>query len=226
MKKTFLIKFGILVTTVAWAVVGQAQNLESKWYFRADLGASLVNDTDLEEFLDLDTSGVELDFDPGLQLGVAGGYRITPWLAVEIESGVLFNSMDGVNGESVEASLTQVPFMGNLVVQCNNFERWVPFLGVGAGGVSSILDIDERISTGIGTLRIEGNEADVVFAYHAFAGFRYEFNERMGVGLIYRFMGTQGPSWDVENDDVGGDLEIAFDDVYTHSISAMFQLQF
>jgi opacity protein-like surface antigen len=73
---------------------------------------------------------------------------------------------------------------------------------------------------------VEGNDADLVFAYQAFAGVRYEFNDRMGVGAVYRFMGAQGASWDVENEDVGDDLEIALDDVFTHSISALFHLHF
>jgi opacity protein-like surface antigen len=227
MKMPAFLKLGTVIAGVAFGLAMQAQNADSKWYFRTDLGASLPMETDLEEFLDLDPAGeAEIEFDAGMRLGVAGGYRITPWLALELESGVLFNSINDTDGDSVDASLTQVPFMGNLVVQCNNFNRWVPFIGVGAGGVSSVLDIDERIDTGAGILLVKGTDADVVFAYQAFAGVRYELNDRMGVGLVYRFMGAQGASWDVENDGAGEDLEIAFDDVFTHSISALFHLYF
>jgi opacity protein-like surface antigen len=218
-------KVGLMLVGAAFCFAAQAQNLDGKWYFRGDLGTSLAMETDVDEFLG-PVSGVEVDFDPGLRLGVAGGYRITPWLAVELESGVLFNSVNEVGGRSIDASLTQVPFMGNVVVQCNNFNRWVPFVGIGAGGVSSILDIDEQVEVGEGTLFVDGNEADIVFAYHAFGGVRYEFNDRMGVGLVYRFMGTQGPSWDVESRFLGDDLKIALDDVFTHSISVLFQLHF
>lgn len=227
MKMPALVKLGTMIAAMAFGLAVQAQNLDSRWYFRTDLGVSLPMDTDLEEFLGLDPAGeVEIEFDAGMRMGVAGGYRISPWLALELESGVLFNSVNDADGESVEATLTQVPFMGNLVVQCNNFNRWVPFLGLGAGGVSSVLDIDERVDTGAGTLILDGSDADLVFAYQAFAGVRYEFNDRMGVGLVYRFMGAQGACWDVENAGAGEDLEIAFDDVFTHSISALFHLHF
>jgi opacity protein-like surface antigen len=216
-----------MIVTLVLGLAAQAQNAESRWYFRTDLGASLPMDTDLEEFLGLDPAGeVEIEFDAGMRLGVAGGYRVTPWLALEVESGVLFNSINDADGASVDASLTQVPFMGNVVVQCNNFDRWVPFIGLGAGGVSSVLDIDDRVDTSAGTLFLDGNDGDLVFAYQAFAGIRYEFNHRMGVGLVYRFMGAQGASWDVENAGAGEDLKIAFDDVFTHSISALFHLHF
>jgi opacity protein-like surface antigen len=215
----------MIIVGMAGCLTLQAQNAGSNWYFRGDLGPSFAMETDVEDFLGT-VDGGEVEFDPGLRMGVAGGYRITPWLAVELESGVLFNSVNEVEGESIDASLTQVPFMGNVVIQCNNFNRLVPFVGAGAGGVSSILDIDERFDVGGGTLFIEGNDADVVFGYHVFGGVRYEFNERMGVGVIYRFMGVQNASWDVEDAFGGEDLEIALDDVFTHSISVLFHLHF
>jgi opacity protein-like surface antigen len=227
MKMPALLKLGTWFAGIAFGLVVQAQNADSKWYFRTDLGASFPMETDLEEFLDLGPTGeADIEFDAGMRLGVAGGYRVNPWLALELESGVLFNSISDADGNSVDASLTQVPFMGNVVVQCNNFDRWVPFIGVGAGGVSSVLDIDERVDTSAGTLFLDGNDADLVFAYQAFAGVRYEFNDRMGVGLVYRFMGAQGASWEVENEGASEDFEIAFDDVFTHSISALFHLHF
>ena len=225
MIKPAMSKVGMMLAGAAVCFALEAQNADSKWYFRGDLGVSLPMETDLEEFLG-PVNDVEIDFDPGLRLGVAGGYRITPWLAVEVESGAQFNSINESRGESVDASLTQVPLMGNVAVQCNNFDRWVPFVGIGAGGVSSILDIDERVDVDEGTARVEGNDADLVFAYQAFAGVRYEFNDRMGVGLLYRFMGAEGASWDVDSDDLGGDLKIALDDVFTHSVSVLFQLHF
>jgi opacity protein-like surface antigen len=225
MKNPLISRIAMMTMGLAGCVALQAQNAESKWYFRGDLGASLAMETDVKQFLG-PVSGAEVDFDPGLRLGVAGGYRITPWLAVELESGALFNSVNELSGESIDASLMQLPFMGNLVVQCNNFDRLVPFIGLGAGGVSSIFDIDERFAGSGGTLRIEGTDADLVFGYHAFAGLRYEFNDRMGVGLIYRFMGTQGASWEVEDAFGADDLEIELDDLFTHSISVVFQLHF
>jgi opacity protein-like surface antigen len=226
MKTSAILKHTTLLAGTCLTLALHAQNSPSPWFFRADLGASHPMDTDLDEFLGLGPAEAEIDFDVGMRLGVAGGYRLTPWLALELESGVVFNSINDSEGDSVDASLTQVPLMANVVIQCNHFDRWVPFIGVGAGGVSSILDIDERIDVGEGTLIVEGNDADFVFGYHAFAGITYEFNERMGVGVIYRFMATQGPSWDVDSDDLSGDLEIAFDDLFTHSISALFHLDF
>jgi opacity protein-like surface antigen len=225
MKNPLMARIGIMIVGLVGCLALQAQNAESKWYFRGDLGAALAQETDVKQFLG-PVDGVEVDFDPGLQLGVAGGYRITPWLAVELESGVLFNSVHEVGGDSIDASLTQLPFMANLVVQCNNFDRWVPFVGLGAGGVSSILDIDQRFAANGGTLYVEGNDVDLVFGYHAFAGLRYEFNDRMGVGLIYRFMGSQGAAWEVEDAFDVEDLEIELDDVFTHSVSIVFQLHF
>jgi opacity protein-like surface antigen len=208
----------LCATAVGWTA--QAQDAGSNWYFRAGLGASLPADTEVKEFLGAGGGG-DVGFDPGFSFDVAGGYRVTPWLGVEVETGFRFNSFE----DTSDTSLTQIPFMANAVVQCNHFKHFVPFVGVGVGGVASILDIDEEIFVGEGTIRLEGSESDLVFAYQAFAGVRYDFNDRMGVGLMYRFMGTMGPAWDVEGDGFD-DEQIELDDVFTHSISVMFHMQF
>lgn len=203
----------LCATAVGWGT--QAQDNDSKWYFRAGLGASLPADTEVKEFLG--PGGGDVGFDPGFSFDIAGGYQFTPWLGVELETGFLFNAFE----ESSDASLTQVPFMANAVVQCNHFKRFVPFVGVGVGGVASIFTIDENVDG----IYLEGSDSDAVFAYQAFAGVRYDFNDRMGIGLMYRFMGTMGPEWDVEGDGFG-DEQIALDDIFTHSISVMFHMQF
>jgi hypothetical protein len=46
------------------------------------------------------------------------------------------------------------------------------------------------------------------------------------VGFLYRFRGTQGPSWEVE-DYYGYNVgDIAFDDVFSHTFSVLFNFQF
>ncbi len=217
-------KTAIAIAGLALCITFEAQGADGRWYLRGDLGTSLLVNPDVTEFLG-PVSDTRVDFDPGLRLGLAGGYRIEPWLAIEVEAGALFNSINGIGPQSVNASMTQVPLMANLVIQCNNFNRWVPFVGGGAGGVASVLDIDQRVDFGGGSMILQGSDADAVFAYQAFAGLRYEFNDAVGVGLIYRFMGAEGSSWDVR-DDFGDDLHIQFEDVYSHSVSLLFQIRF
>ena len=192
---------------------------DPKWYAQADLGVSLVNDTDVERFI-TPTTG-EAEFDVGFASGLTAGYHITPWLAAEFQTGYMLN---GVN--DVDAVLSQCPFMFNLTYELRKCGKFVPFVGVGAGGMLSILSIDDTVDMGEGTVRIDGSDADLVFAYQAFGGIRYHFNDRMGVGFLYRFRGTGGPSWEVEDWYTGETFgDIAFDDVFSHTFTVLFNFQ-
>jgi len=193
---------------------------DRKWYARLDAGGTLLNNTDVEEFIG-PASG-EMEFDPGYGFGVSGGYHITPWLAVELQTGYTINGVDGL-----DAVLTQLPFTANVVYECKYCGKFVPFLGVGVGGVTSIFTVDDWVNVGEGTVDLEGSDGDIVFAYQAFGGFRYEFNDRMSVGFLYRFRGTGAPSWDVEDDYTGNTIgQISLDNIYTHTFSVLFNMKF
>jgi opacity protein-like surface antigen len=55
---------------------------------------------------------------------------------------------------------------------------------------------------------------------------RYNFNDRMSVGFLYRFRGTGGPSWDVEDWFTGETIgKISFDDVFSHAFTVLFNFR-
>jgi opacity protein-like surface antigen len=174
-----------------------------------------VNNTDVERFIN--SAGGEMEFDVGFASGLTAGYRITPWMAAEFQTGYMLNGATGV-----DAVLSQCPMMLNLCFELPKSKKFVPFAGVGAGGMLSILTIDDYIDGDW----VDGSASDFVFAYQAFGGLRYHFNDRMGVGLLYRFRGTEGPSWDVENYYGYTVGEIALDNVYSHTFTVLFNFRF
>jgi opacity protein-like surface antigen len=116
--------------------------------------------------------------------------------------------------------------MVNLTYELRKCGKFVPFVGVGAGGMLSIFSIDDYVNVGGESECVDGSDADLVFAYQAFGGMRYEFNDRMSVGLMYRFHGTGGPSWDVENWHTGDTIgEISLDDVFSHTFTVLFNFR-
>jgi hypothetical protein len=160
------------ISCLAGCALGlNAQEAHTGWYLRADAGGTHVMKTDVREFLQR-TPGSKIEFDPGVRFGVAGGYQFLPWLAFELETGVLVNSVDRLNGQSIDAALTQVPFLATLVLQYNELGRFVPFLGGGGGGVASVLAIDQRFIGPEGDFWLDGADSDMVPAYTDFAGFR------------------------------------------------------
>ena len=192
---------------------------DPKWYAQADIGVSLVNNTDVERFIY--AAGGEAEFDVGFASGLTAGYHLTPWLAAEFQTGYMLNGLSDVDGV-----LSQSPIMVNLTYECRKCRKFVPFVGVGAGGMLSVLSIDDYIDLGEGGVRVEGTDVDMVFGYQAFGGFRYDFNERMGVGFLYRFRGTGGPSWEVEDWYTGNTIgKISLDDVFSHTFTVLFNFR-
>jgi opacity protein-like surface antigen len=199
---------GAMITTALRAA-------DDKWYAEADLGVSLVNNNDVERFID--SAGGEMEFEVGFASGLTVGYHLTPWMAAEFQTGYMLNGVDGV-----DAVLSQCPMMLNLCFELPNCKKFVPFAGVGVGGMLSVFSIDDYVDGDW----LDGSSGEFVFAYQAFGGLRYNFNDQMGVALLYRFRGTQGPSWDVE-DYYGFTVgEIALDDVFSHTFSVLYNFRF
>ena len=81
-----------------------------------------------------------------------------------------------------------------------------------------MLDID-AIS---GSVFVNGTASDVVFAYQAFGGLKYEINDRLAVGVIYKYFASGDPEWDVRR---SGE-NISFKGTHTHSVSAVVTFRF
>jgi OOP family OmpA-OmpF porin len=206
-----------------------AVSQESRFYLKGDLGGSLTQDTDLitryKSYNPDIGSGItvsKVNFDPGGRIGLAAGYRITDWLATEAESGATINS---VNGPGIrDGKFANVPILFNVKLQYSGWSHWVPYVGAGAGFAVSILDADVLVANSIFSFysRVPVTGVDVVFAYQAFAGLRYKLNERLGLGVEYRYFASDDPQWDLESN--AG--KVRFGSVQTHAISFAVQYSF
>jgi opacity protein-like surface antigen len=190
------------------------------------LGGSLVNDTELEELFGPVSGDNEVQFDPGLRLGFAGGYNLTDWFAAEFELGMTYNNVDKLGeASSFDAMYINVPYMVNVKLQLPNPSRLRPYVGAGVGGASSIMDIEHLY---YGDAYITGSASDVTFAWQGFAGVELDLNENMSIGVEYRYVWTAGPEFDIDWGyyySIETDL-MAFDDIQTHSVSLLFNYRF
>jgi opacity protein-like surface antigen len=197
-----------------------AQEPASNFYVTGGVGPALTQDTKIKEFFG-PSSGAKVEFDTGMRFSVAGGYQFKDWLAAEIETGFLFNSVERVSGTSdADFTVSHVPLLCNVVFQCAHTAPFVPFAGVGVGFAASVIDID---SFTLGGSRVTGTESDIVYAYQAFIGVRYEFNERMGVGLTYKYLGMGEPDWEAS---IGPAGSIRFDRIDSHALIVAFTYKF
>ena len=101
------------------------------WY---ELGATAIDDAELEFFFDEPVSRNKVKFDPGFRGAIALGAELTRFVALEAEGGFHYNSIRSIEGAASDnAELFQFPILGNLVLQFPNRTRVVPFIGGGVG---------------------------------------------------------------------------------------------
>ena len=184
-------------------------------YFRAAVGPALAENTAVKELLG-PLSNTKARFDPGAHLDFAAGFNFNRWLGAELETGFIYNNIDRIGASFPDASLSHVPFLANLVLRYDVPNcKWVPYIGAGAGGDTSVLEINN-------SLGVDGSDGDVVFAAQAFAGLTYRINRRMSVGVGYKFFWADDPSWHVQG--TGG--QIRFGHSQVHAINAVFNMAF
>jgi OOP family OmpA-OmpF porin len=217
---------GCLAAAVTCALEVRAQS--TRFYVKADVGGNITQDIEVHEFLGANVGGTKLKLDPGFRAGIGGGYQVTDWFAAEVELGYMGNEIDSVSGPSGghahDAWFENVPFLVNGKLQLPMGRCPVtPYVGAGAGFSESVFDVRHLTIDGVS---IRGNDADTVFAWQAFAGLRYALNDRMGLGLEYRYFQAESPSWraDFTFNTAGDTFKLGR--TQTHAISVAFDYRF
>jgi len=196
----------------------------SPFYVKADVGGNITHETDLREFFGEDVTGAKVKFDPGYRIGVAAGYELCQFFAVEGEIGSMGNNISSITGATdVDAAFYNIPFLVNAKLQGPRCWIFRPYLGGGVGGSASVISSDHIDLDGI---HVHGSAGDVVFAYQGFAGFRVAFNQTMGLGFEYRYFRADRPTW--RTDFSSGTItdRLAFGQAETHAFSLVFDWHF
>ena len=198
---------------------------DTKFYIKGDVGGNITQDIDLQEFFGPVAPGSKVVLDPGLRAGVTGGYQVTDWLAGEAEIGFMGNNIKSITGASRvhDARFANVPFLLNAKLQYPNRFNLIPYAGAGVGFSESIFDVDQIT---IGNVSLTGNDASTVFAYQAFAGLRYQLNERMGIAVEYHYFVADSASWHADVTLGSGSDTMRFGRSETHALSLAFQYRF
>jgi opacity protein-like surface antigen len=218
-------------------------------YFLADVGVAIPQDATLQNIASTATSsglsGAKLSLDPGVRFDLGLGYNVTEWFAVEVESGLIWNGVDKVEGtvtDTTGAFLgTDLPLSGgsgnvyNIPIMFNGQFR-LPVgkdmkvvLGGGVGTIwsdASVTGVSTPLAPGL-TASVDGNSW--AFAYQANAGVEWSLASNLSLGVRYTFLGTTelnyGPAT-FNTDLLVGSADIKADALYTHSILATLRLEF
>jgi len=230
--KQFISKFlkaGCGCVLLCAAASGYGQN--TGFYVKGDLGGNLTHDIDVEEFLGANLSGARIELDPGLRAGIGGGYQFVDWASAEVEVGFMGNYIKSMTGATHihDAMIGNVPFLVNGKLQLPMGRCPVtPYIGAGVGFSETFFDVDvlEFRDAAGNTYGISGSDSDTVFAWQAFAGLRYALNERMGLGVEYRYFQAESPSWHADFTVGTGSDTLKFGRTQTHAFSLVFDFRF
>ena len=155
---------------------------QETFFLGAGAGLALMQDLTLK-----DTGGAKMSFDPGARFDLSLGYRLTKALNADFQTGFLYNSVDRIAGISLSsvgasAEFYQIPLLVGLNYTLPIHGPIKGFLGADVGGV-----IGRFNASGPG-----GNieHTDFTFGYQGTAGIKYEFNDQIDLGVVYKFLGT------------------------------------
>ncbi len=197
------------LSILALAFTASAAELADTPYLNVDAGVAIQKD------ITSTITGSKITFDPGVRFGISGGYRFNESVALELETGLVYNSVDKDGGVplssfGVNADWYQVPVLGNVIYHIPFGDKFQGFIGAGAGGVVSTINVEAGpFST---------DDSDITFGYQILAGVMYAINDRMDVGLGYKFLGTADHDFDT--------FVFLNDSTQTHSLLATFNVRF
>jgi opacity protein-like surface antigen len=167
-------------------VAGSAGDQEG-FHLGAEAGLALMQDLTLK-----DTGGARMSFDPGARLDLSFGYHFTNGISYGFGAGFIYNSVDRIAGISLgdagaSADFYQFPLLVDL-----NYTHTIhgPIKGFFGGSMGAVIGRFSASSPG-GDI----NHTDYTFAYQGMAGIKYELNDRMDLGLTYKFLGTTDHSF-------------------------------
>jgi len=228
MMQKLLCFLGIYGVVLAGAGESRAADDPDKFYFHADVGSSLVQDVNIVGFQ-------FASFRPGIRGDVSLGCQLNQSWSVELETGLIWNSVTELNGSSrsgrgggtnfpgigpliifANGDLYQIPLLANVNYHLSLKRGWISRFGAGAGGVASVLELYSPRNAQM----VRGADADFTFAYQAETGVSYVITPRAAVDLDYKFFGTLDHHWNY-----GGKL-LSSGPIFTHAFLLSFRWEF
>lgn len=189
-------------------------------YFRLEAGPSFFRDGTVKTFGGPASGRVE--YNTGGMMNLGFGYAFNQYVAAGLEVGLNGAKIDNAQGYfSDNSRIYNLPFMANVTLSCPLPRTIVtPYVGVGVGGSDAIFDTD-GFSDGVDT--VVGTEDDVVFAWQAYAGLRFQLSRHVSLGVGYKYFATGDPTFSYPP---SPRFDVSFKGVQTHSVLASLQVDF
>ena len=131
-------KHSLLIAAAATALMAAptiASAQDSGVYIKGQAGYGVFNDADVVP-RDSQFSGIlgSINGEGNLALGLGIGYDFGNGWRLEVDANQLFNDMGAIDGQpATQAKLRSTGFMFNALYDFEDFGRWEPYVGIGAG---------------------------------------------------------------------------------------------
>jgi opacity protein-like surface antigen len=181
-RSTAALAAAMLVAGSGWA---GAQGLgTSSAYMKVFGGVSIPQDDNFTlEFPDDDPIASGLEYDAGYVFGIAGGYLVTPSVAIELEYSYRSADAELRASDDVSGQMQASSYMANAIYTFEPIDAAGavrPYVGLGLGAADLTYEPD-------GAGRLGG---DLSFAYQAMAGIGYRMNESWTLSGEVRYLGV------------------------------------
>jgi len=177
---------GALCGVLGVAEVASAED----YYVRVEAGASILAPSDIRG------GGLtgEAKFDPGFEVGFAGGTRFVGHLRAELA--LSYREADVKEVKSGAVTLDGAGQVGTFATFVNAYYDLLPdaainpFVGAGLGFAVIRVDSD----AGANVLVVD--DTSVEFAWNVLAGAEVPVGDRVALSVAYRYLGTTDPEFD------------------------------
>lgn len=185
----------VALSVMAGAGAASAQGLGGGAFYLKGFGGWTFPDDDTFQFNDRGTGASAssgLNYDTGYTLGVAGGFDLTPNVAVELEYAYRNTDAD-LKGTSDKGTTESNAWMVNALYNFTSFGangEWRPYVGAGLG----VADLS------VEKLDLSGDfDSDYNFAYQLIGGIAYDVNPNWSLSGELRYFGLNDQ--DLSNSD-------------------------
>lgn len=195
-------------------------------YFDLGLGPSFFQNGRLTQYGSSAANTVH--YDTGLSADAALGWSFNKYTAVDFETGFIGAKINNVPGFVTDNTrLYNVPFLVNFTLSYPIPHTFlVPYIGGGVGGADAVFDSDHFGPSSDLRNYVSGSQNDVVLAWQAFAGLRFQLTQRISFDLGYKFFATGDPTFSYPNLPPPGNFDVGFRGVQTHSVLFAFKFDF
>ncbi|MEQ8193965.1 MAG: outer membrane beta-barrel protein [Rhodospirillales bacterium] len=210
---------------IIFLTFGSGAAKADNWYLNISAGGTFLQDAD-----NAGTSSglsVENTFDAGpVVIGAIGrkfknGFRFEGELSYRQNDIDKFTSVNAGgttislgSGLSGDGDVSSFGFMLNGAYDFMAGKKWSPFIMAGIGGAH--LSINDASVAGVAL----ADDSTTVFAYQVGTGINYNFNDKIALGISYRYFGTADPSF---SDSTGAEFESEYS---SHSVLAGLTFSF